>query len=488
MDKYKLFTLKCNIIFLLFHLIFSDNYSYITFELELYKNNSDNFDNGANFIYSYLNSLFYTQIEFGSKEKKYIMQVNLDDYGFKLTNFDCNIQTKDNSDNSGEEFFDPFLSNSSKVEISGINFSYYGVNQVYRITDHIKLISNDSNKFIYPNVLFIYNPRNKTFSMKEKNYSPYTCFKLGLRIEMENSNFNNDDISIIGQFKRDRVIGSYEWFLEYNSENNNAKLIIGTTPYDYNSKKYKEKDYKKFNNIPRPYNSYYYWNLEFTQIYMINKNNKREVFETRIASLEPSSNVIKGPSEYSQIINDTIFKELINKKKCFEETIVTDAIITLFYCNNTDEIKKYIKERFLNIIFLERFIMEEFVLTYDDLFMEKGDKLFFLVVFDLSNSKITWLLGKPFLKKYFFSYNYDKKILGYYGKIKDLEENENLKKGNNNLKVIIIIGLIIIFCALGFLLAKYFYMIKKKKYAKELEEDSQYTGISQINEGEGITN
>ena len=56
--------------------------------------------------------------------------------------------------------------------------------------------------------------------------------------------------------------------------------------------------------------------------------------------------------------------------------------------------------------------MEEFVLTYDDLFMEKGDKLFFLVVFDLSNSKITWLLGKPFLKKYFFSYNYDKKNTG----------------------------------------------------------------------------
>jgi hypothetical protein len=72
------------------------------------------------------------------------MQINLDDYGFKLTNYDCDIQMKDNIT---EESFEPFLSNSSIIETSGINFSYYGEDKVYRITDKVKLISNESNNY-----------------------------------------------------------------------------------------------------------------------------------------------------------------------------------------------------------------------------------------------------------------------------------------------------------------------------------------------------
>ena len=85
----------CIIIFiLLFHLIFSNNYSYITFDLEIYT--KDSYSNITDFINFYLISLYYTKITFGSSELKYIMQINLDDYGFKLTNYDCDIQIKDN--------------------------------------------------------------------------------------------------------------------------------------------------------------------------------------------------------------------------------------------------------------------------------------------------------------------------------------------------------------------------------------------------------
>ena len=481
MEKYSF----CIIIFILFfHLIFSNNYSYITFDLEIYT--KDSYSNVTDFINSYLNSLYYTKITFGSSELKYIMQINLDDFGFKLTNYDCDIQIKDNTT---EESFDPFLSNSSIVETSGINFSYYGQDKVYRITDKVKLLSNESNNYIFPKVLFIYNPRNKSYSMQTNNYSPYTCFKLGLRMPDDNYYFDHNDISLLGQFKRDRVIGSYEWFVEYDNKNNNAKLIIGTTPYDYNNKKYDESNYKKINSVIRPNNLYYYWNIEFTQVYFVNKNNQRVLFNSRIASLEPSSNVIKGPHEYSQIINETIFKQLILEKKCFEESIKREEIIIVFYCHNTDEIKNYIKSRFSNINFLDRFLGEEFTLTYNDLFLEKGDKLYFLVTFDLLNSLITWILGKPFLKKYFFSYNYNQKVLAYYGNNKNTGEEISDNQNNNQWVLIIItIFLIVIFCSVGFLLAKYIYKNKKKKDATELDEDSQYKGIQSINEGEGLTN
>jgi hypothetical protein len=87
----------CIIIFIfifLFHLVFSNNYSYLAFDLEVYT--KDSYSNVTDFINSYLNSLYYTKITFGSLELKYIMQINLDDYGFKLTNYDCDIQIKDN--------------------------------------------------------------------------------------------------------------------------------------------------------------------------------------------------------------------------------------------------------------------------------------------------------------------------------------------------------------------------------------------------------
>ena len=476
--------LLCIIIFMLFHLNLSYNYSFLTFNLQSYINNSNNLNNVTNYIYSYLNTLYYTEIIFGSSEKKYIMQVNLDDYDFKLTNYDCDIQTKDKST---ENLFDPFLSNSSIVEISGNNFTYYGPNQIYRITDYIKLLSNHTNNnYIYPKIIFIYNPRNLSFSKKSPDFSPYTCFKLGLRLPLENYNLYEDyEISLLGQFKRKNIINSYEWFIEYESENNEAKLIIGISPHEYNNKKYNETNYKKIESF-FIYNKYSYWNIKFTQIYMKNKNNKRELLEIRNACLIPSLNVIKGTYEYQKIINDTIFSELINNHKCYE---MFDLENDIFYCDNKIEIKKYIKERFLNLIFFNVFLEEEFILTYDDLFLEKGNKLYFLIVFDYSNSLFTWIIGKPFLKKYFFSYNYGVKTLSFYKNNNNIiTEEENVENNNNHwILIIIIFVLIIIFSILGFLLAKYYYNIKNKKKATELDENFQSEENHPINNVEGLT-
>ena len=466
------------IFILSFHLNYSNN-NYMVFNLQSYINNSNNFDNGINFIYSFQNSLYYTQLIFGLSEHNYIMQINLDDYDFKITNYDCEIETWDKST---KKIFDPFLSNSSLVEISGINFTYYGVNEIYKITDHMKILANNNN-YNYPIIQFIYNPRNLSISKKSKDYSPYTCFKLGLRLPEKDCNLYEDyEISLLGQFKRKNIISSYEWFIEYNSDNKNTKLIIGTSPHEYNNKKYCENNSKKIKGFFREntYNYYNYWNLEFTQIYMKNKDNKREFLDKRGACLVPSLNVIKGTYEYQKIINDTIFSELIENHKCFEEYNLENDI---FYCYNDLEIKNYIKNSFLNIIFFDALIEEEFILTFDDLFIEKGNKIFFLVVFDYSKSLITWIIGKPFLKKYFFSYNYDMKIMTYYkNNISNInEEGLSNNKNNNRTLIIVIICLIIICSIIGFLMAKYFYNSKKKNKAKELDDDYQYKINEPIN-------
>ena len=65
------------IILVIFQIAYSFNYHYFAFDLQLYANNTNNYDNVKNFEYSYLNSFYYREINYGLPEKKYIMQVNL---------------------------------------------------------------------------------------------------------------------------------------------------------------------------------------------------------------------------------------------------------------------------------------------------------------------------------------------------------------------------------------------------------------------------
>ena len=302
---------------------YSYNYSYITFDLIKYINYSLNYDEPSNLINYDLYSLYYTDLTFGSPEKKYIMQVSLDEYQFELTNYKCEIES-----NYTNNFFDPFKSGLSIVEISGINFTYYGLNTIYRITDHIKLYQNNTLNNIFPKVIFYFNPRNYSTAKIRSDFFPFTCFKFGLRLPSENYySYEDYDINIIGQFYRKKIINSYEWFIEYNKENN-AKLIIGVSPYEYDNKKYSYSNSRSIKGIYFP-GVYYYWNLEFSQIYFW-VNNKRELIDYRKASLEPSFNYIKAPSDYFKFVNETFFDNLIKQNKCFIKQIRKIAIYIVY--------------------------------------------------------------------------------------------------------------------------------------------------------------
>ena len=468
------------VFFLLFFIYisisYSYNYSYITFELKKYINESINYDEPSDLILYDLYSLYYTDIIFGSQEKKYITQISLDDYQFELTNYKCEIES-----NYTDDFFSPFLSESSIVEISGINFTYYGLNTIYRITDHIKLNQNNTLNYIYPEIIFYFNPRNYSIAKIKTDFSPFTCFKFGLRLPSENYySYEDYDINIMGQLYRKKLINSYEWFIEYNQENN-AKLIIGVSPYNYDNKKYSFNNSRSIKGVYFPGN-YYYWNIEFSQIYFL-LNNKRELLDYRKASLEPSFNYIKAPFDYFQFINETFFENLIKNNKCFIKDIRKNTnIYSLYYCNNNEEIKKEIKNKFVDINLLQRFLDKEFVLNYNDLFMEKNNKIYFLIIYD-NIIRSNWILGKPFLKKYFFSFNYDDKILTFY----ETENKENTLDNNaENYKtfilILVIIILVAIFALLGFLLAKFIYKYKKR-IATELsdEDDEAINNINSIN-------
>ena len=116
-------------------------------------------------------------------------------------------------------------------------------------------------------------------------------------------------------------------------------------------------------------------------------------------------------------------------------------------------------------------LLYTFNLDYKDLFYEKNGKYFFNVIFD-KNNKIQWKLGKPFLKKYVFVYDYDSKTIGFY--------NELLPGGKKSKKILnfflnILYFIIICICGyIGFFYGKKIYDKVRKKRVNEIDDEYEY--------------
>ena len=103
-----------------------------------------------------------------------------------------------------------------------------------------------------------------------------------------------------------------------------------------------------------------------------------------------------------------------------------------------------------------------------------------------------WRMGKPFLKKYFFSYNGEKKIINFYDmknsgtkkeerekKEKEKEEEEN----KNDIAYIILIAILLLaVIGLSFVLTRIFCKKGTKKKQANLLQDSDIMPIENENE------
>ena len=231
------------------------------------------------------------------------------------------------------------------------------------------------------------------------------------------------------------------------------------------------------------------WDIYFNKIYY-KLNNEEFILDKDVeyfnqASLTPSSGIIEGTITYERNINKIFFSKLIKEKKCHK---LYENNHIFYYCDknkmNEQEIKNFPSLYFSNIEL--NYIFE---LNYQDLFLEKDNILYFLVIFyDYPHEMQTyfdeyisrWDLGIPFLKKYFFTFDYDNKYIGFYNNnnsyiVPIVSPNPMIAgKDNNseNKSYLSIIILIIIFLVIGILFVLRKYLFKSKKIsAVELESD-----------------
>ena len=108
-----------------------------------------------------------------------------------------------------------------------------------------------------------------------------------------------------------------------------------------------------------------------------------------------------------------------------------------------------------------------FTLTYEDLFIEKNGKYYFIILFNIDVNM--WRFGYLFLKKYQAVFNTDKQTVSWY--------NEPEKKVNivSILLIICIIFAIIIGLLLSYIFIYKPLRVQRKKRANELIEEFDYT-------------
>ena len=285
-------------------------------------------------------------------------------------------------------------------------------------------------------------------------------------------------ISIIEELKRSSNIQSYDFTFIFFGKNE-GQLIIGQLPHEYENDRTKnETNYIKING-----NGEYTfpWVLLFKEVFFENKNKEKKLISINRNVLVPNIGFIIANDAYKELIKENYFNDLIKDNICEIETInvnISDNRINftkydMISCNKKT-FTNNMKGNFPTLNFSHIDYNYNFTLTDIEVFLEKGEKIYFLIIFPYNGNK-DWYLGLPFIQKYQFVFNHDSKTIGFYNPDlikggKDDSSSTDSRSGFKYLRLIIEILVAAIFAGIAFFVAKKIYEQRKKR-ANELADD-----------------
>lgn len=325
--------------------------------------------------------------------------------------------------------------------------------------------------------------------------------------------------NFIDNLKSNKFINSYQWAIIYNNiENNNfniegngwnkflfrnsfGELIVGFDKDEYGDifKKNLENYELRSNKVEKDRDKLL-WSLFFEDIYLykeIKTNNNiiinddedtnKKHLDKKLTELLITKEYNIGTKEFQLLINEEFFNYYLENNICQIKDIFYDFSFEKFFYYICDNItgRFILENKFPNISFVHRELKYIFELTYHDLFFtdindSKKSKFYFNIIFSKS-ARDKWSLGKPFLKKYIFMFDYDKKLIQFLT-LKNKESNANKNLSNSNMIItiqyiiisilmiiLIILGVLILFMPKSYL--GKFIRDKFKKKASELEDE-----------------
>lgn len=372
------------------------------------------------------------------------------------------------------------------VQIKSKQYSFCIRNDsIYNYSNSSSYKINDNNEISINNRDFRYSIKsNETFLLGNENIKvedlKYMLTKeskydldgvIGLQI------LDNDrkvwGYNLISQLKSKNLIEKECFFFIFDKNSVNGKLLIGKYPHFIHKykKKYLEQQFQKTPAFIPSFDQNF--DYKFRSVFW----NGKEIESMVVAHIEVEFGLILGSMEFCQISWDFFAPHFI-KRKC--SRVDVHYLYESYICDDYEDLDI---TKFPNIEFHIGDEDYSFVLTYEDVFIKKDGKIYFMICFEKEGYAATWTLGNIFLKRNMIVFDMDRKIMGFY--------NQNVHPcllSNDNIKIIllyiiIIIAALIIICLVAFIIINFIYG-KRKKKIYELDEDYDYSNPikSKINE------
>lgn len=456
----------------LLYLITSIN-CYIKLPVKYYPVKIFNETNPSNTMHNLVIQRLYATMELGTPKQTIQIPIEFETSDFYISKYDTKIYDQKYNLFKFNHFNEKSSNTISYIETD--DNLYYGVNF---------FIASTAKDYFY----FEGKKTQIEFYLAE-HLTETMPGELGLQIYPItdlNTAFDSIEKSFMKKIKNSGMINNYVWSILYKKTNNNnfntkendAYLYIGDYLHEIDKKDLindKIYDNDKLTSI----NAYIYQNIvkgefEMNKLIIYRNNNPLDI----IKEIELKRNYLRIKLDHnfagiqgSEIIRPFLEENLFTKSNnCNKDTFSYKGKFYFYYCKNNPTTIKNIKSKFPTLQFTHQDFNFNFTIKGDDLFVENGDYVYCLMIFE-DYKKYEWRLGRPFLNKYTFMTDQDGKKILFYS-IDDEVTYRGLKTAT---LIIIIFFLVIIFSFLGFLLGRKIYRIRVKRHANVLEDDFEYT-------------
>lgn len=410
-------------------------------------------------IQNFLFNNIYSYIIIGSPPQKIVANINFNDYRFNIYNNQCDIPSE----------YNYFTKNSSTRINKGFILTDVYVDTF--LMEDIFYLPQYHNKSLKLN--YIYAPMNDNMYEPSIKKKKYTCANIGLKLSVdyvETLNYN-----FLRELKSLGIIDSYVFFLYYNdTSKDEGELIIGELPHEVNKNIYKYSQYKE---VYASNNKYMLcWMLRFDKFNLEYNSSNNLVYynltDNIEAEIDYNLNVIYGSEEFLQLIDQIYFNKAKEDNLC-EKIYINYHNIIYYECKSSLDIRTFPK-----ISFIHKELASKFTLSYQEVFALHKNKYIFLIWFERNENRNVWKLGKPFLKKYIFTFNLDKKTIGYYSG--ETNSSRIISKNEQDITIKFTIIKLILLSIIAFILC---YFITKLYYRqkKHYKNDEKLTELIYMN-------
>ena len=425
--------------------------------------------NNDNFTIANYKSYLYSRVVFGSDEQRVEMRLQLDKHSTYITK---------------NSIVDPLYNVYTYDDTTSTTYKYITYISTFYFDDfYAATVSNETlytNNGILKNFTFAY-------TIDIKYYLEAPAGSIGFHIAKQYSSEYN--LNFIDQLKKNNLISGYGLTINFTTRNE-GNLIIGPDfdEIDENYKKYK-KTIILVNEAKTPYDLKWEFNLKSVSF------GEKILNDTKNASLNIDTDFIIATDEYSTIIYDIFFVNLIiQQKKCVIENIISQSYYKVIKCDKDTKINEF-PELIFNAVNYDGESFS-FSFNYKDLFELKDDYYYFKIILVLRNESIndiniSWKFGRTFFRKFIVTLNKDKKTITFYKKIDDDKGGDESKNDGKksqeenkfNIIYIVLITILILVCIiLVIVIFKYCGLSKKLKNKERknvlLDEDDAYIDIT----------